>query len=100
MTKQHEVILSNGDDDRAAKLGKYFRDYLSNWMGQTIVGMSLSGFSEKVARELALSFLEHGCAAWIASSDAAQHEDDDATAERCKRVALELFDILQREVLS
>lgn len=94
-----EAILSRGDTDRAAKLGKYFRDYLSNWLASLMVGM-LSGYSENVMRELVMALLEHAAAVLISCSDAAKDEPDEDTAERAKRAAGEVFAILQREVLS
>lgn len=94
-----QVMVSVGDDDRARKLGSYFRDYLSNWLCELIPGL-LSGYSEKVSRELVMALLEHAAAVLISCSDAAKHEPDEDTAERSKRAAAEVFAVLQREVLS
>jgi len=93
------VILSQGDDDRAAKLGAYFRKYLSSWLSQLIPGL-LSGFSDKVVRELVLAFLEHAAVVLISCSDSARDEADEDTAERSKRAAREVYAVLEREVLS
>lgn len=95
-----KVIISKGDDERARKLGAYFRDYLSDWLAKTLIGMSMSGYSERVKDELVMAFLEHAAAALIASSDAAKDEPDEETAERAKRAAREVYAVLQREVLS
>lgn len=89
-----------GDAERAAKLGAYFRDYLSDWMCKVLMGLSLSGYSERVKNELVMAFLEHAAAALIAASDSAKDEPDEDTAERAKRAAAEVFAVLQREVLS
>jgi hypothetical protein len=94
-----KVIASLGDDDRAAKLGSYFRDFLGDWVAKCIVGM-LSGYSDKVARELVMALLEYAAAVLISCSDAAKDEPDEDTAERSKRAAREVYEVLQREVLS
>lgn len=96
---KHEVIVGRGDEQRAAKLGAYFRDYLSTWVGQLMVGM-VSGYSERVMRELVMALLEHAAAVLISCSDAAKDEPDEDTAERAKKAASEVFELLQREVLS
>lgn len=94
-----KAILSQGDEDRAAKLGAYFRDFLSGWVAQLMVGM-LSGYSEKVMHELVLALLEHAAAVRLSCSDAAKDEPDEATVERAKRAAREALVILEREVFS
>ncbi len=89
-----QVVLSKGDEDRAKKLGQYFRDYLSDWLGKTLIGMSISGYSERVKDELVLALLEHAAVALIASSDAAKDEPDENTADRSKRAAREVYAVL------
>ena len=96
----HKLILSRGDEDRARRLGAYFREFLSDWLAKTLIGMSISGYSERVKDELVMALLEHAAAALIAASDAAKDEPDDETAERAKRAAREVYAVLQREVLS
>lgn len=95
-----KAILSRGDEDRAAKLGAYFRDFLSGWLQQIILGTALSGYSERVKNELVMALLEHAAVALIAASDSAKDEPDEDTAERAKRAAREVFAVLQREILS
>lgn len=94
------IIASIGDRERAENLGQYFRDYLSAWLAELIPGMSISGYSEAVMRQLVMALLEHAAAVLISASDAAKDEPDEDTAERAKRAAAEVFAILQREVLS
>lgn len=95
---QKEVIASIGDADRAAKLGRYFREYLSGWTAELILGFD--NYSDAVMHELVMALLEHAAAIRISCSDAAKDEPDEETAERAKRAARESLAILEREVLS
>lgn len=92
-----QAILSRSEEERVDKLGKYFRAFLQDWFTGIVTGVR---YSPAVMRELTLALMEYAAAALIASSDPAQGEKDEDTAERCKRAAKEALEVLQREVLS
>lgn len=50
-----KIVISRSEEERIAKLGKYFREYLHGWLAQVLTGVK---FSPGVARELALAFAE------------------------------------------
>ena len=92
-----KLITSTNEAERVAKLGVYFRVFLSGWVEQLAHGVS---YSPEVIRELAHAFIEQAAMALIATSDSADKEADDETAERCKRAALAAFAVIEKEVLS
>lgn len=97
MKLEFKAIISRSEEERIQKLGAAFRETLSSYFTAIVLGVR---YSPGVMRELTMALLEHAAAALIASSDAAQSEADEDTAERCKRAAREALQVLEREVLS
>jgi hypothetical protein len=85
LTAKRIVMVTDRDnqEQRVAKLGTYFRDFLESWTGQIEAGVRMT---PEIDRELATALIEFGAMILFAPR-AGDPEPDEKTAVRCINAA-------------